>query len=765
VKPSVAYFLLGLGCFATASQVHVIREFLALFSSNELCLGVIFLCWLAGVGIGALLAGKIKHSPTRSKERLLFSGTLLVVLLPVMIFVLRSFRGLLSVQPGVLPGFYDLVAAGWMLIVPFSFFIGLSFPFACSFAAQNNESPTIGRVYVLESCGAIAGGIATSVLMAGSMTLLESVTITAIPLLMGMAWIGFSVGSSKISRSFGTLHLVSTLLALLLLSSGFTGRVDDRTAGRRFNDLKSGGKRVAWTDTPYAHLDLAEQEGQYTLFSNGKVLTTFPDPYRSRPRAHLVLTEHPAPKKVLYLGSNAIEFLPFALEHPLERLDIVALDPLAWKLILPYLDGRTRSRLSDPRVVITFTDAPRFLRESHERWDLIFSDAADPATAFENRLFTLGFFERIHAHLAPQGVFVTRLSSSFTVLDETTRRVAATLYNTLGRVFAQTKVLPGGETFFLASDALSVLLDDPGLLSERYRSTGLQDQAFSPEQFSMLFEHEKIPEVTAQLIRNRGILANTDDQPIVYLQSIVRWSRMTESGFGKALQLVLSIPAWGWFLLLLAGAAFVFLILLFRPFLASLAARRAASLSIGAIGALGISLELVLTFDYQSRFGSLYREMGWIVAAFMLGLVLGGTGINRVLTRRKPSLLLLGIVLLAIGVFTFFVPLFLSADWLDRSPLWAGQAFLLLLILFSGFGTGVVFPLASQLSLASGLPMEKAAGSLDAVDHFGAAAGALLTGVFLVPAIGRFATCSLLCLLLLLAGAFSLAVWSKSKYP
>ncbi len=729
----------------------MVREFLAVFAGNELCLGVIFACWFLGIVIGAGAGGRLAEYAGQRPAALVICAWLMVVTLPLLAALVRAWRGIISVPPGDLPVLGDLLVSGLVLITPFCLLIGLSFPLVCRFAAREGQKTIIGHVYVVEALGAILGGLCIGVLLAGWTAPFESMVITALPLLSGLAWLAFA----RRSICTGVLSAVVGLAAAVALLSGGFSALDTYTAGRRFDDLKTGAERTASADTPYQHLDLAELGEQAVLFADGKVTATLPDPYRSRPRAHLVLTEHPDPRRVLVLGSASLEFLVAALKHPLERIDLVELDPGVIDLIIPHLDDQTRRAMEDDRVQLHVTDGRRFLTETGQSWDLIFSDAPDPTTAALNRFFTLEFFRLVRSRLAPGGVFVTRISSSVNMLDRETASQIRTIQVTLQRVFSHTGILPGGETFFLASDAEGALLGDPQSLGDRYEQRGVSDPDFSRHHFAVLFQTGLVEDLQAQLEKKGRAQVNTDARPVTYLQSVLRWSHMTKDGAAAPLALVASAPAWIWFLLVLAISIGAFLWFYRRD-----QSRRnylGAVTAIGVVGGSGLALELTLTFSYQSLFGSLYQELGLIVAAFMGGLVLGGLLVNRRLESHPGSPGFLGTVLLVLAAFTAALPWIQLPASLGFLPLWASQLLLLLLVLAAGFGTGVVFPLSSHIAVLSGRPLARAAGTLDAVDHLGAALGAFLTGVILVPVLGRTITCLLMALACGLIGAMNLS--------
>jgi spermidine synthase len=755
VNKSTALLAGGLGCFATASQVGLVREFLAVFAGNELCLGVIFACWFLGIVIGADSGGRMAQRAGYGPMRLWICSGIMVVLLPLIFALLRAWRGILSIPPGELPGLGDLLLSGLVLITPFCLLIGMSFPLMCRFAAQEDQKTIIGRVYVIESLGAVVGGLCIGVLLAGWTTPFESMVITALPLLAGLAWSAFY----RFRIIPGCLFAGIGVAALVLMIMGGVSALDETTAGKRFDDLQTGAERMAWADTPYQHLDLAKQGEQVVLFADGKLTAALPDPYRWRPRAHLALCEHPAPKRVLVLGSASMEFLAAALQHPVERIDLVELDPTVIDLIKPHLDQETRQALENEKVQLHPTDGRRFLTGTEETWDLIFSDAPDPVTAALNRFFTVEFFQLARSRLAPGGVFVTRISSSANFLGQQTASLIRTVQVTLQEVFGQTKVLPGGETFFLASDSDGVLLGDPKELGDRYDERGVKDPRFSRHHFKVLFQSALVEDLKAQLEKGQAQI-NTDARPVTYLQSVLRWSHMAKDGASRLLASLAAIPAWAWFFLVaaLSGGAFWW----YRRRDEYRRAYLGAVTAIGVVGGAGLALELVLTFSYQSLFGSLYRELGLIVAAFMGGLVVGGVWINRRLTKRPGTSGFLGVVMLVLAVFTAALPWIQLPASLGILPLWAGQILLLFLVLAAGVGTGVVFPLSSHIAVLSGRSLARTAGTLDAVDHLGAALGAFLTGVVLVPVLGRTTTCLLLALACALIGAMNL-LFCKGK--
>jgi spermidine synthase len=760
VDVGLALWLAGLGALATGGQVLLMRELMTVFAGNELSLGLAFGAWFAGIALGAWPGGWLADRLGRAGARAWLAGlgTALPLVLLGLVGLMRLWRGLLGVPPGALPGLGPLVASAPVLVVPLSALVGLLFPLACRAAAAAAGPPerrVIGRVYLLESLGAILGG-----LLPAGLTLLGLLPMEIIGVLGAAGLLGAGlVWSSVRRRRLLAWTLGGGGLVLGLLATGALGAWDRALVGARFAGLDTGGRLVASAATPYQHLDLAEAEGQLDLYADGKLVGSFPDSYRLGPRLHLVLTQHPAPRSALVLAEAPAGLAAPASSHSLERLDIVSLDPGVPALLAPHLPPGEHA---DARVRLHLADGRRFLQTRPERWDVIFADAPDPVTLAQNRFHTREFFRLARARLAPGGVLAVRMGSQVGQLDRDTAGAVRTQQLGLAAVFQHVLVLPGSETFLLASDDPRALLSDPHALFARHRARGVSDPDFHPGVFSQLVQADQVEDLAHQLAAHGPAPANTDARPVATLQGLVRWSRETGDRVAAVLLALGRVPAWPW----AVGLALVVLAALGlrRPGRAGLAgAQRAlAAGSVALVGGLGLALSLVVTFAYQSLAGSLYLELGLLVAAFMAGLLLGG-GLLLHLQARPASARSLALGLGLAALFAALLPALLELA--ARLPLPAGQALMLALNGLAGALTGVIFPLASQLSLQAGQALGRAAGGLDALDHLGAAAAAVLTGLVWLPGLGRLGTCLVLASTCLVVAAWAGLVHRAEARP
>jgi spermidine synthase len=147
-------------------------------------------------------------------------------------------------------------------------------------------------------------------------------------------------------------------------------------------------------------------------------------------------------------------------------------------------------------------------------------------------------------------------------------------------------------------------------------------------------------------------------------------------------------------------------------------------------------LEVVILLAFQVRHGSLYAQVSLIVAAYMVGMVLGSRlAASRpwaAPTARRALLALMGALVVGAAVLPFLL----------GRPLPAA-VFPLLAVLGGGWG-GAVFPLALQAEPGD---VGRAAGRLYGADLAGGCLGALLGGAFFIPLLGIPQTCGVIALL------------------
>ncbi|MBW1838391.1 MAG: hypothetical protein JRI49_00520, partial [Deltaproteobacteria bacterium] len=407
-----------IGCYSIVVQVLFIREFMVVFFGSELCLGIIFASWLIGISLGATIGGRLVK---RFKEVfplfILFQA--IICLMPFFqIYFIRIVRELLGIPPGEYISLFPLISGTFFLIVPFSFMIGLIFPCACKitvgkFNPVRNSEPDpkpllnsslfsfrqkwqdflsngvrskaqqIGWVYIVESVGSLAGGLLLTFYMIAHFKPYEMLSVISTLILVNGIILSISL-----KNAFNKTFLVCYVLLLLLLNylfiSGNVAHFDDLLIKKRWGTYHNQLEMIASIDSLYQNIVIATKEDQYSFFSNGQYVLSFPDPYQSAVFAHLTLSQHPRPRKVLLVGGGIAGITKEILKYPITLLHYVELDPRMIEAYRPHLPPEDKKALKDKRVEVFFTDGRYYIKTTKEKYDLVILNLPDPSTAMLN---------------------------------------------------------------------------------------------------------------------------------------------------------------------------------------------------------------------------------------------------------------------------------------------------------------------------------------------------------------------------------------------
>ena len=101
--------------------------------------------------------------------------------------------------------------------------------------------------------------------------------------------------------------------------------------------LWRGFHLVATQNSVYGSLAVVETGASRSLFENGLIVMTVPDPAAAEEAVHFALLEHPDPRRVLLIGGGVNGSVAEALTHPsVERVDYVELDPMIFEIAARY---------------------------------------------------------------------------------------------------------------------------------------------------------------------------------------------------------------------------------------------------------------------------------------------------------------------------------------------------------------------------------------------------------------------------------------------
>ena len=141
----IFFSITALGISSIITQVLVMREFLSVFSGNELVFGVILANWLLLTGIGSYLGRFIDRF--KKKINLLIIAQLLITLLPVAhIFIIRSMRTQFFIA-GQLISLGEVFASSLILLLPYCIISGFLLTLFVVVYSKKGDSKQIGIVF------------------------------------------------------------------------------------------------------------------------------------------------------------------------------------------------------------------------------------------------------------------------------------------------------------------------------------------------------------------------------------------------------------------------------------------------------------------------------------------------------------------------------------------------------------------------------------------------------------------------------------------
>ena len=126
---------------------------------------------------------------------------------------------------------------------------------------------------------------------------------------------------------------------------------------------------------------------------------------------HPALTAHAAPKKVLIIGGGDGGSSEETLKHPsVEQVTMCEIDEEVVKVAKEHFFAVHRGAFDNPKLRVLFADGMKFIRETHEKFDLIALDLNDPMGPAE-ALYSAEFFQQCRHALAPGGALALHIGA------------------------------------------------------------------------------------------------------------------------------------------------------------------------------------------------------------------------------------------------------------------------------------------------------------------------------------------------------------------
>lgn len=753
LRLGMIFFLLG--AFTMILQSILLREMLVVALGNEIIFGLILCLWFLGIFLGAQTGGFLANK-NRNPE-LFFSS----IILFLCVFSLFSVTGVrqLGTLTGTSAGSYiplgKVAIWGLAFISPLGLAIGMLFPFSAKLPV-NWKRPrvyTISRAYILESWGALLGGLLFTFILIERFNPFLILMGLSLPLL----GILFILIQPKFPFPVKILWIFMFIFNILGLFPDVHQAWDRWTVQKRWQGFSSS-PLLESRDSRYQNIAVGKYQEQYQIYGNGQLAVTFPENEDRLIEATLLYCQHPHPRRILIIGDAITGLGQQLLGFPVEKLISVETDPVWVQTIQKYASGSMKGLFDQSRFSLLIGDGRKMLktwiqdpsqRPIQTGFDLVFLSLPEPSTLLLNRYYTREFFLDLQRIMSPDGVLALRLSSSESNPRGSVIRYVAVIYQTLKSVFPNIAISPGIQNYFFSSQQIKAVTTSPTSLQERYDRSGHQ-----PAKLGLIFQTIFPPDQT-QMIKKildqyQPVKLNTDKRPIgsyyfSQIQSLYSGTDLT-----SGLLFLENLRLWN-------ILAVLFLIFLGRwtweKFFSQPNPERLHRHVMGSVmiaGFAGLSLELVAIYTFQIALGNLYQAIGLILAFFMAGLPLGASLSNRFLARRLPDLNQCHRRLLLILLQMSLLPMFFLVLGHKQNLFGLNSALWIFTFIFLlGLVLGSIFPLAYHISILSGATLTQAAGRIDALDHLGAASGAFLSGSLIIPLGGISGICWLVLFLTL----------------
>lgn len=366
--------------------------------------------------------------------------------------------------------------------------------------------------HLAQSARHATGGVgwALGVNMAGGLAAPLVAGVVLVPLL-GAQWtlIGIALAYWLLLPNFSMLsrwaYALPAILVLLL-----PGRLQIVT-------LRPGESVLEYREGAMASVAVIEQQNERNLRVNNRFQmggTGVRAQRLQRMQTHVPMLLHPKPSDVLYLGVATGVTAGTALTHRESRIDAVELVPDSLAL-LPYFSPYNAELHKNPRVRLYSSDARRYVRTSHQQYDVVIGDLFHPGRDGGGLLYTREHFQAIEQRLAPGGLFCQWLP--LYQMDETMLR---TVIKTFQSVFGRTEAWLAGFDLGYPSLALIALSGDTAR-PEAIESTIGFNQAL--RQHLHLAAVRSSVQLAGHYLAGHHALAdyagdapiNTDDRPVI----------------------------------------------------------------------------------------------------------------------------------------------------------------------------------------------------------------------------------------------------------
>ena len=333
-----------------------------------------------------------------------------------------------------------------------SVIMGIVFPLICSLYLADKASigSHTGLVYAVNTTGAIIGSLAAGFFLVPSLGVQASLFLmAAVNLILGSTVLFFDLRWKRRTAGREFVTIGAAVLTFCLLCFIPANQVREfALKDKKYARLLYYGEGLSGTVAVLQD----RINGIKTLYINavGEVENSFTGMQTFKVLGHLPLLLHAGePQRVLMVTFGAGIASGAVTCHPIAELDVVELEPAVVEASGTYREENYRV-VDDPRIRVHIEDGRNYLATTNKLYDVIISDATNPASSDSWLLYTLEFYNLCREKLSGRGIMAQWLPLHSGSPDS---------YCTIVKTFQQ--VFPHTSIWFIKDYTMLVGLPEP----------------------------------------------------------------------------------------------------------------------------------------------------------------------------------------------------------------------------------------------------------------------------------------------------------------
>jgi len=302
------------------------------------------------------------------------------------------------------------LAISLVVFAPSAAFLGASFTLAARLYVGHGRpvGASTGRLYGLNTLGAIVGATATTAWLIPTMGTQRAIVILAV-LQAGLGAVAILFRAGGLAGWQGRTYATAAWALVVALACG----LNDLLPLTAIYARQEPGKLLTLVEGAGAAVTVHERNPTDRVISINGVNVAGTNPVLRRTQklqAHLPVCLHHSPRSVLQIGfGSGGTCYSVSLHQEVESIEVVELNPDVLKVAAAWFSDVNQRVLNDPRVRVRIVDAKSHVAVTDQTYDLILSDSTHPRFRGNAALYARDYIANCARRLRPGGLLSTWL--------------------------------------------------------------------------------------------------------------------------------------------------------------------------------------------------------------------------------------------------------------------------------------------------------------------------------------------------------------------